>query len=63
MLHCWRAIVAPRPTASLEPGSAIAGARTTLVDGWLALSVAVPAPQLAGNPAARQMLAQMPPAV
>src|SRR6185436_12599735 len=63
MLHCWTAMVAPRPRASPLPERAISLVSTTLVVPLLAFGHVLAELHSLGTPAARQMLSHMPLAV
>src|SRR6266550_1710512 len=63
MLHCWIAMVAPRPMASPAPERFISLVSTTLVVPLLAFGHVLVELHSLGTPAARQMLSQMPLAV
>src|SRR3982751_6569864 len=63
MLHCWIAIVAPRPLASADPERAMACVSTTLVVRRPAFDELVGARHSLATPAALQMPSQTPLAV
>src|SRR4029077_21018892 len=63
MMHCWTAMVAPRPTASPAPERAISLVSTTLVEPLLAFGHVLVGLHSLGTPAARQILSHMPLAV
>src|SRR5689334_7149318 len=63
MLHCWTAIVAPRPIDSVDPRVASSGVIRTRVEVGPAFTLCASGLHSLGTPAARQMLAHNPAAV